>query len=103
MIEIYEAMSNIPTDAGTALSVGDPLFAYEANLFKDRGLSTLVMVGLFSSSDDTIVDHNLDVVRDIVIFLMQYHNKDHINGKCLPVFFIKADCGFLLSSTKILL
>lgn len=81
MIEIYEAMSNIPTDAGTALSVGDPLFAYEANLFKDRGLSTLVMVGLFSSSDDTIVDHNLDVVRDIVSFLMQYHNKDHINGK----------------------
>lgn len=81
MIEIYEAMTDIPTDAGTALSVGDPLFGYDANLFKDKSLSTLIMVGLFSSPDGTIVDHNLDMVRNIVSFLMKYHNKDHIKGK----------------------
>lgn len=80
MIEIYEAMSNIPTDAGTALSVGDPLFSYEADLFKDKGLSTLVMVGLFASTDDNIVYHNLAVVKDIVDFMKKNFDKDHIKG-----------------------
>lgn len=80
MIEVYEAISNIPTDAGTALGVGDPLFAWEADLFKDRGLSTLVMVGLFASADDDIVYYNLDVVKDIVDFMMKNHDKDHVKG-----------------------
>lgn len=80
MIEVYETMSNIPTDAGTALSIGDPLFAYKADLFKDRGLSTLVMVGLFASADDNIVYHNLNVVKDIVDFMIKNHDKDHIKG-----------------------
>ncbi len=80
MIEIYEAMTNIPTDAGTALSIGDPLFAYEADLFKDRGLSTLIMVGLFSSADDNIIYHNLNVVKDIVDFMIMHHDKDHVKG-----------------------
>ncbi|HKZ56207.1 MAG TPA: hypothetical protein VJ024_00730 [Thermodesulfovibrionales bacterium] len=80
MIEIYEAMSNIPTDAGTALSVGDPLFSYEADLFKDRGLSSLVMVGLFASADDDVVYYNLTVVKDIVDFMIKHHDKDHVKG-----------------------
>lgn len=80
MIEIYEAMSSIPTDAGTALSVGDPLFAYEADLFKDKGLSTLVMVGLFASADDDVVYHNLDVVKDIADFMKKNHDKDPTKG-----------------------
>lgn len=81
IVEIYEAMSGIPTDAGTALSVGDPLFSYEADLFKDKGLSTLVMVGLFASADDDVVYHNLDVVEDIVDFMKKNLDKDHVKGK----------------------
>lgn len=80
MIGIYEVLSDIPTDAGTALSVGDPLFAYEADLFKDKGLSTLVMVGLFSSTDDDVVYHNLEVVKDIIDFMIKHHDKDHLKG-----------------------
>jgi len=80
IIEIYEAMVNIPTDTGTALGIGDPLFAWEADLSKDRGLSTLVMVGLFASADDNIVSHNLDVVKDIVDFMIKNHNRDHVKG-----------------------
>jgi len=80
MIKIYEAMANIPTGTGTAMDVGDPLFAWEADLSKDRGLSTLVMIGLFASTDENIVYYNLDVVKDIIDFMIKYHNKDHVKG-----------------------
>ena len=80
MIKIYEAMVNIPTDAGTAIGVGDPLFAYEPDIFKDRGLSTLVRVGLFSSDADDIVYYNLDTVKDIIDFMIDHFDKDHIKG-----------------------
>lgn len=81
MIEIYEAMINIPTDAGTALSVGDPLFSYEADLFKDKGLSTLAMAGLFGSAEEDVVYYNLAVVDDIVDFMIKHHDKDYVKGK----------------------
>jgi hypothetical protein len=80
MIEIYEAMSNIPADAGTALSIGDPLFAYEADLLRDRGLSSLAMAGLFAPANDDIVYYNLDVVKDVVDFMIKHHDKDHVKG-----------------------
>jgi hypothetical protein len=83
MMKIYETMAEIPTDAGTALGIGDPLFAYEADLFKDKSLSTLVMMCLFASTDENTVYHNLDVAEDIIIFMEKHHDQDHVMGKML--------------------
>jgi hypothetical protein len=81
MFEVYEIMLNIPVDAGTALSIGDPLFSWNPDLNQDRGLSTLVYAALFSPySDDRIVEHNLDVVNDIIGFIRKGRaKKNNIN------------------------
>lgn len=80
MLEVYQIMLDIPVDAGTASSIGDPLFAWNADLNQDRSLSTLVYVALFSPNiDDNIIEYNIEVVRSIVEFIKKNYGKNGIN------------------------
>jgi hypothetical protein len=80
MLEVYKIMLHIPVDAGTALSIGDPLFAWNADLSQDRSLSTLVYAALFSpNNDDNVIEYNLEEVRNIVVFIEKHHGRNNIN------------------------
>lgn len=80
MLDVYQIMLDIPVDVGTALSIGDPLFAWNADLSRDRSLSTLVYAALFSpNNDNNIIEYNFEVVGRIVEFIKNNYGKNSIN------------------------
>ncbi len=76
LIETYEVMIDIPVPPGAALTHGNPIIDWNADLSKDRSLSTLVYAALFSPNHgDDILNYNLDVVLSIVHFIEKHHDK----------------------------
>jgi len=80
ILEVYNAMLDIPLDSGTALSIGDPMFGWNPDLSKDRSLSSLIYIALYSPNiDKKILKYNIEEVNRIVNFILDNEEKDNTN------------------------
>jgi len=80
MLEVYTAMIDIPIDAGTALSIGDSMFGWNPDLSKDRSLSSLIYIALYSPNiDKNILKYNIEEVNRVVKFILDNEEKDNTN------------------------
>lgn len=80
ILEVYNAMLDIPLDSGTALSIGDPMFGWNPDLSEDRSLSSLIYIALYSPNiNKKILKYNIEEVDRIVKFILDNEEKDNIN------------------------
>jgi len=80
MLEVYTAMIDIPLDTGTALSIGDPMFGWNPDLIKDRSLSSLIYIALYSPNiNKKILKCNIEEVNRVVKFILDNEEKDNTN------------------------
>ncbi|MFQ5903235.1 MAG: hypothetical protein ACE5JO_06055 [Candidatus Binatia bacterium] len=81
LVEVYEAMLDIPVDPATALSIGDPMFGLNIGVTRDRSVSALARAAIFSPyNGDQEILHNMSAIKGIVGLLQREHDKDHVTG-----------------------
>lgn len=77
-IESYDRVLGIKGQM-TPVGIEDPIEMWDADLTRDRSISSLVKVALFPAADqDNVIRYNLDVVSDLVELMMKWFKSEPI-------------------------
>jgi len=78
MIESYDKVLSLKNQQAT-VGLTDPISWWDADVLKDRSISSLVRVALFPvNDDDNAIYYNLDVVEQLIKLMKKYYLGDFI-------------------------